>query len=292
MCWSLGIVTASLLLMTHCVMANASLIQAKLKMAYYASFKEKKMHKLLVALIFVFCSSQIALGMPELFEAGVNPSVVEFQIIDPLGNITGYNPNTRTVIENIPNTLYWEFIVPGPEDVPPAKNEIYHKVIRRSSALPNINGTGIYKVKLFGTNTPENFEFSFVVDYMPLPNTGVGEKKGIIYPNVTWTYEFDVPANPPSNGQLVVVKVANSTDLITDINAANSVGHLGTPGTYHSLLAKAENAKAKLDAGQAQAAKNILNAFINEVTAQKGQQINSIAADILIEDAQYIISHN
>lgn len=245
-----------------------------------------------LSFILVLLLTSVAFGSPRDFRAYLVPSEIEFQLIDPLGNVTGYDPSTRNILNNIPHTKYLLDAEDTPER-PPTKYEKVH-LINSTLISDTVTVTpGTYKVRLFGSAVSEKFTFIFKVYYHGLRGPrGVTELKSIIYPNVTWTYEFAMPASPTATGEMMLTKVASSNDLITDINAANGVGHLDTPGTYQSLLAKAENAKAKLDAGQPVPAKNILNAFINEITAQKGQQIDANAADILIEDAQYIISHN
>jgi hypothetical protein len=53
-------------------------------------------------------------------------------------------------------------------------------------------------------------------------------------------------------------------------------------GIRNSLLQKAENARERAEAGQANAARNILNAFVNEVQAQRGHHIAPADADALV----------
>ena len=60
-------------------------------------------------------------------------------------------------------------------------------------------------------------------------------------------------------------------------------------GIENSLVAKLENAARKLDDGKTAAAVNMLEAFINQVDAQRGKKIPQVAADTLIDTAQEII---
>ena len=46
----------------------------------------------------------------------------------------------------------------------------------------------------------------------------------------------------------------------------------------------------KIDQGKAKTAENILNAFINHVRAQAGKHVAPEAAEVLIADAEYVIS--
>jgi hypothetical protein len=76
------------------------------------------------------------------------------------------------------------------------------------------------------------------------------------------------------------------TDTVCDL--PDLVQSLGLHhGTENSLVKKADNACAKFNEGNIQAAVNILNAFINEVEAQKGKKISEEDATVLI---QYVLN--
>ena len=57
-----------------------------------------------------------------------------------------------------------------------------------------------------------------------------------------------------------------------------------------SFLSKLSAAMKKIDQGKAKTAENILNAFINHVRAQAGKHVAPEAAEVLIADAEYVIS--
>ncbi|MCK5560220.1 MAG: hypothetical protein KAJ51_06485, partial [Thermoplasmata archaeon] len=59
----------------------------------------------------------------------------------------------------------------------------------------------------------------------------------------------------------------------------------------NSLISKLENAQKSLDKGQDNAAVNQLNAFINEVEAQRGKKLTDAQADELIAAAQSIMGN-
>ena len=61
-------------------------------------------------------------------------------------------------------------------------------------------------------------------------------------------------------------------------------------GIENSLVSKLEGALDALDRGQDNAAVNQLNAFINQVEAQRGKKISEADADALIAAAQEIIA--
>ena len=78
------------------------------------------------------------------------------------------------------------------------------------------------------------------------------------------------------------------TDKIDDL--PNLIQSLSLPqGTQNSLLPKVNNALTSLQNGNVEAAKNQLQAFINQVKAQSGKKIPVAVATMLIQYAQNII---
>ena len=70
---------------------------------------------------------------------------------------------------------------------------------------------------------------------------------------------------------------------------AFSLGWITNQGIEQSLDAKLENAKKKIEQGNTNAAKNILEAFINEVEAQKDKHLTSEAYGLLKYNVEYLI---
>lgn len=67
-------------------------------------------------------------------------------------------------------------------------------------------------------------------------------------------------------------------------------GWISSSSTVHSLDVKLNAAKAAIERGQNNAAKNVLGAFKNEVSAQSGKTIKDQAVDLLIGDANALIA--
>jgi len=80
-------------------------------------------------------------------------------------------------------------------------------------------------------------------------------------------------------------------ELRTETEDLGFEGEIDNKGIVKSLLAKLNVAQNLVENGKINQAKNILNAFISEVQAQSGKHITPQAADILIESAEYILSH-
>ena len=63
----------------------------------------------------------------------------------------------------------------------------------------------------------------------------------------------------------------------------------GSEGIVRSLDAKLDSAKASISRGQNKTAANQLNAFINELQAQRGKAVNDSAFYLLKANAEFII---
>jgi hypothetical protein len=101
-------------------------------------------------------------------------------------------------------------------------------------------------------------------------------------------YASDFAGNQSS---ITVTFSVNATvdSTMAALNYFYSLGDI-KDGIYNGLLAKLEAAQAALARGQYGAAANNLNAFINQILAQKGKGITEDAADLLMADAQWVIS--
>ena len=81
------------------------------------------------------------------------------------------------------------------------------------------------------------------------------------------------------------------TDLIADLIGYYEAGDISNKGVFNSLLAKLEAAQAALGKGNATAAANKLEAFINELMAQGGKHITVEAAEALIIDTEWLLEN-
>jgi len=93
------------------------------------------------------------------------------------------------------------------------------------------------------------------------------------------------PVEPP-----VIFNPSSFLSYIINLKKeAFNLGWITNKGIEQSLNTKLENAKRKLDAGDTKTAKNILNAFLNEVEAQKDKHLTSEAYGLLKYNVQYFI---
>jgi YD repeat-containing protein len=78
--------------------------------------------------------------------------------------------------------------------------------------------------------------------------------------------------------------------LIAALDAAYQQGQIDNEGVYHSLRAKLTQAQDDINQGQRDKAVQELEAFVNEVEAQRGKHVTEEAADRLIALAQRLIA--
>lgn len=69
------------------------------------------------------------------------------------------------------------------------------------------------------------------------------------------------------------------------------LGWIKNAGIAKSLEAKLATSGKKLGTGDVQTAKNVLNAFVNEIEAQKGKQLTSEGFALLYFSGKYLIDH-
>jgi hypothetical protein len=95
------------------------------------------------------------------------------------------------------------------------------------------------------------------------------------------------PTAPPA-----VFNATTFLDYIINLkHQAASLGWISNSGIVNSLDVKLDNAKKKLSQGDNSTAKNILNAFINDVEAQVGKHLTSEAYALLKYNALYLIDN-
>jgi hypothetical protein len=91
--------------------------------------------------------------------------------------------------------------------------------------------------------------------------------------------------------QSVEFTVSASIDsLINSVQKVCDLGWISNKGICNSLQVKLNAAKDSLTRGDATTATNQLNAFLTELSAQKGKKINQKAYDLLSIDALFIIN--
>jgi hypothetical protein len=105
------------------------------------------------------------------------------------------------------------------------------------------------------------------------------------------TSEFKITYSPTPGVPTTAVRVATFASAQQDVELAFKLDWIKNAGLKNSLLQKLQNAETAHSRGDTKAAKNILNAILNEVKAQTGKGLDPDAATLLEQDAQYLIDH-
>jgi hypothetical protein len=85
----------------------------------------------------------------------------------------------------------------------------------------------------------------------------------------------------------IIVTPQSLIDAVKQFGAAGLI----TPAERTSLLRTLASGAKAFNSGDCGTAANVYIAFINEVQAQSGKKIDPAAAAILVDDAQYLITH-
>jgi hypothetical protein len=107
-----------------------------------------------------------------------------------------------------------------------------------------------------------------------------------VFPNNTVRGKTLGPADPP----VPFHALALFDSLISYKHQALALGWITNKGIVNSLDQKLDNARKQLQRGNNKTAKNILEAFINEVEAQKDKHLSSEAYALLKFNAEYLVS--
>jgi hypothetical protein len=102
------------------------------------------------------------------------------------------------------------------------------------------------------------------------------------------TSAFKIAYNPSPGSSLNIVRVATFQTTLADISNSLQLGLIDNGGIANSLSQKIEAAQ---NAG-GPARNNILNALKNEVNAQMGKHITFFAAQVLLQDADSLLTRN
>jgi len=182
-------------------------------------------------------------------------------------------------------TAYYVLLPPGEDVTPPiitinepvAKDYLHSETITHDfNAVDTESGVASISATLDGM-TVENGDsimlFTLSLGQHTLTVTAVDYAEN----SATETVEFNV--------------IATIDSLIGLVEKFYDLGYIADQGVESGLLDKLYAAQEKMETGKGKTAKNILNAFINQLKAQSGKHIAPEAADILLTDAQHVIDN-
>ena len=169
-----------------------------------------------------------------------------------------------------------------------SNNRFYHNDFIDNTQQVNIYTTGYANVWDDGYPSGGNYWSDYKEEY-----PGAEELDGSGIWDTPYVIDEDNQDNFPLMEPLTPSPPIPTTigELKTEIEELGSEGEIDNQGIVNSLIAKLNAAQKLIEDGKIDQAKNILNAFINQVQAQSGKHITPEVADILIESAEHILSH-
>lgn len=207
-----------------------------------------------------------------------SPSV-EFVVTNPEGQKAGYNPQEDKFFEEIPGANYGYMKLgslngsdledPSPEFVTSAQN------------LPQF---GVYNLKFYGSKLSK-FEFGIFADRYS--KSEKVEKIGIIDKGAISDFKIIFSSDITNN--VIIVRYVDINSFRQDLELSYKIGWISNEGIHNSLLQKLNNAYNSYNRGQIDAGINTLQAFNNEVKAQRGKKLTEDATTILTENAELLI---
>ncbi|MBD3290519.1 hypothetical protein GF337_17070 [candidate division KSB1 bacterium] len=208
---------------------------------------------------------------------------IALMIIDPSGRKTGYNILEDKTYDGIPGSDVGAAGIGmlnenGTMEADPNSPTITAMVSNKLSGEYKIIVSGFGKTH-FGVNVMASHEN--------------GSRTNVVaggFVDSATVVEVSFKYDRASKENTEIKKLVTDNTFIKDIELCYHFEYIKDEGIYNSLKKKAENAIKQHEKGNNNAAVNILNAFINEVNAQKGKKIDEWEAEnVLIYDAQELI---
>lgn len=225
-------------------------------------------------------NADIQINSVALTKEGHFPSnvTVHYIVTSPQGYRLGYDTLTRKYYNEFPDEK-GSYGDSGIDDIASIEAHLMEPA------------DGNYTIEIVGSKQP----VAFSLDVGILRNIK-GESftnfvfEGVIDKGLTSKFQL-IYTSDPSKPAGTLTRVATPSSLKQDITLSRKIGWIDNDGIMNSLLKKVEAIEASIAKGNKTSAKNQLNAFINEVNAQKGKHISDKAIKILLEDAQCILTN-
>lgn len=205
---------------------------------------------------------------------------VEMSVTDPLGRRTGFDSSTTTDLREIPTAAYLRDALT--DDVTRALDSAITRSVEIYQPSP-----GSYRINVAGLGVSSyTLDINaFASDGSALPTLTVS---GISGSGSMSAFDLGLTGTP--GAVINVTRVASFDSTLGDIANSLQLNLIESQGVANALSSKINAASAAAAGGDNKTATNILSAFVNQVNAQSGKHINGIATEVLIEDANYLIS--
>ncbi len=204
---------------------------------------------------------------------------VELLVTDPAARRTGLDPSTSSTIEEIPTSAYFRDQLMDDVTGEPATETGHICQIQQP-----LQGT--YNVTVTGLSAG-TFELSirvFSQDGSAQPPIVISGIRG-----AGSVSAFQLQVTTPPGSTSAAQRLATFDGTLADIANSSQLGLIDNNGIAQSLTAKIQAAAAAAQRGQQKTSGNMLNAFSDEVRAQSGKHVSSLAAQVLLEDSDSLI---
>jgi hypothetical protein len=148
--------------------------------------------------------------------------------------------------------------------------------------------SGTYRVTTTGTGLG-----TYTLTFRTLATDGTfqtGSVVGVTNDGSTSTYQVGYSPLPGLSGPVALMASFGST--LGDISNSLALGLISDPGVSESLVDKINAAANEASAGRTKAEANILHSFMHLVEAQTSKHINRIASQLLLSDAESLLSQD
>ncbi len=203
-------------------------------------------------------------------------------VIDEIGRRTGFDSIARERPQEIPGSAHFIDALRNDETGEPPTESGHSVQIFQPQQ-------GTYRVILVGLKLG-----TYVLIVSPFSQDGSAQPEvripGISVAGSTSTFQIQFMSTPGALS--TVVRVASFDGTLADINSSFQLGLIDNEGIANSLSSKIHAAAAAAARGQTQTKRDILGAFENEVNAQAGRHLFGTALQILLEDADSLLSQN
>jgi hypothetical protein len=204
-------------------------------------------------------------------------AVANLMVTDPKGVQSGFYPGNPNPIENISHS--GAGLDEMDDDVTgDAGNPVQSVMINSPTA-------GVFQFSLTGAAIGQ---YSLIIGAEASDGTvQTSSMVGLTNVGVNVTYELSY--NPTAGTPQHVTFLATFQSTLADIANSLALGLIDNRGIANALSTKISAASAAAGSGNSNTAKNILNAFINQVNAQSSEHINGIAPQVLLTDANSLL---
>ena len=206
-------------------------------------------------------------------------SNAELLVVNQVGNHTGLDNTTGMIVEGIPNSVYFRDALEN-DETGESPTETGHLV---QIAQPV---EGAYRVDLIGSKLG-----TYTLSIRIFSQDGSAQPpiviQGFTGAGSTSSFQILVVVEPDAVSK--VVRVATIGSTLNDIRNSLDLGLIANAGIAQALSSKLEAAQAAAARDQKQTSKQMLEAFKALIRAQASQHIDSLAVQVLLEDADFLI---